>query len=342
MKTQQCTKERRSPLVISEQEEKLIRACCLYQWMTILDMAYLLHLPNSLNYVRKVAARLAGNKDYEPGHYLFRFPLTQSAGGNGLRVFVPGEASRHLLRRQEDLSAGRHDADGFIWNNPAAMQGYSYSYVYHNLAATRICICAAVLCREEPSYYLSETRLAYSMARKPLRDSLTMDGKQTTVSAIPDCWLFIERVADGQGTALWFEIDNSTENRGNYTRRLQARLALVQSEAYSSYFGTAAVLLCYAVLSRTPELEAATMRMHTLARWTHEVLVQKELEHFAPLFRFAVIEYETLYGQSQTLFTKPLWLLPGPTKEDSPHVSLLPSTEPQEEPDGHNTTTPVC
>jgi hypothetical protein len=178
------------------------------------------------------------------------------------------------------------------------------------------------------------------MARNPPRVSLTTDGQQTTI-AVPDCWLYIERVADGQGTALWFEVDNATEYRVNYQRRLQARLALLKSEgAYAAYFGTPVVLLCYTVIGM-PEVRDA--RMHTLRRWSHEVLTQEELQHFAPLFRFTALAYETLYEHTQTLFTQPIWYLPAdPNQEDPQRVSLLPPSETQEDPDGHRTTTPVC
>jgi len=263
MQPHQHSTGRESPLVLSEQDEQIIRACCLYQWMTILDMAMLLELPTSLNYIRKLAASLAGNKDEVPGHYLYRFALPQRAGGNALRVFVPGEASRTLWPQD--------DGDGFIWKAPSTMQRHSYSFVYHNLAVSRLCICATRFCREHPEYYLVETRL-YDIARNPPRVSLTTDGGENSLSVIPDCWLYIERVADGQGTALWFEVDNATTYRVAYQRRLAARLEFITSEGgYASYFGTPVVLLCYAVLGKAPGLREA--RMHTLRhKPRHDIL----------------------------------------------------------------------
>ena len=277
------------PVIVSAQQEQLIRACCLYQWLTIPDMAMILNLPTSLNYVRRLAASLAGKSDEVPGQFLFRFALNRRSGGGGVRVFVPGEASRDLLRQEQD-------ADGFVWHSPSTMQRYSYSFVCHNLAVTRLCICAALFCRDNPSYYLVETRMAYDIACTPPRASYTLDGKPTTSIVIPDCWLFIERVADGQGTALWCEVDNATTYRQAFHRRLSARLALITSEVYSEYFGTDAVLLCFAVLGN----EA---RMHTLRQWTWELLVREKREQLASRFRFTALEYTKLYGQIQTLFT---------------------------------------
>ena len=313
------------PVMVKEQEEQIIRACCLYQWMTIVDMAYLLGLPSSLNYVRRLAAHLAGTKDQEPGHFLYRFALAHRAGGNALRVYVPGEASRHLFQQEED-------ANGFVWNNPSTMERYSYSFVSHNLAVTRLCICAALFCRDNPAYYLVETWLAYDISRKPPRVSLTRDGNPTTVPVVPDSWLFIERVADGERTAIWCEVDNSTTYRQSYHRRLSARLELITSKAYSEYFGTDAIVICYAVLGN----EA---RMHTLRHWTWELLVEQERTQFAPLFRFASVEYETLYDQIQTLFTKP-WHLPADRgQEDSPQVALLPPPQYKENTHGKRALT---
>jgi hypothetical protein len=312
------------PFMLHEAYEKLVQACCLYQFMTILDMAYVVNMPGSLNHVRKVAALLAGNKDQEPGHYLYRFPLAKRSGGNGLRVFVPGEASRTLWP-QDDL-------DGCVWNNPSTMQRYSYSFVYHNLAVTRLCICADLICRG-PHYSLVETRLSYDIARTPPRVSLTRDGNPSTVPVIPDCWLFIERVADAKGTALWFEVDNATTYRTSFHRRLSARLALITSDTYSEYFGTDAVLLCFAVLGSED-------RMHTLRHWTWELLEKQERLQFASHFCFASVGYEALYREALTLFIQPVWRLPADRDNDDPtHVALLPPPQDKEEARGTSQTT---
>jgi len=311
------------PVIVSAQQERIIRACCQYQWLTIPDMAMILGLPTSGNYVRRLAASLAGKRDGVPGQLLFRFALNQRSGGGGPRVFVPGEASRDLLRQEQDT-------DGFVWHSPSTMQRYSHSFVCHNLAVSRLCICAALFCRDNPSYYLVETRLSSDIAPTPPRASFTLDGKPTTSIVIPDSWLFIERVADGEGTALWCEIDNATTYRQAFTRRLSARLALITSEAYAEFFGTDAVVLCYAVLSNES-------RMHTLRYWTWDLLVRAEREQLASRFLFTTIEYTKLYEHIQTLFTKPVWALPADrSQEDAPKVALFPP--PQDKEASHGTS----
>jgi hypothetical protein len=311
-------------IMMREEDELLISACCRYQFLTIVDMAYLLGLPSSLNYVRRIATRLAGHTDQEPGHYLYRFPLTRRGAGSSVRVFVPGQASRTLLHQKED-------ADRCVFNKPAAMERYSYSFVSHNLAVTRLCICAGLFCAGD--YYLVETRLSYDMTPSPPRVSLTMGGKTASVPVIPDCWLFIERVADSQGTALWWEVDNATTYREAFHRRLAARLKLITSEAYFEYFGTDAAILCYAVLGNET-------RVHTLAHWTWELLVRQKYEHLASRFLFTAIGYETLYGQIQTLFRQPVWRLPADRdQEDCPYVALFPPPQDKEQTHGNSQTT---
>jgi hypothetical protein len=317
------------PVVLREQDEKLIQACCRYQWMTVVDFWYwlgsVLGKPRSRNHVSKVVSRLAGGKDGTPGQYLYKFALLKTTTGNALRVFVPGEATRKLLHEEEDENA-------FVFTTPATMQRRSYSFVRHNLAVTRLCICAALVCRD-PHYSLVETRLSSDIARTPPRVSLTTDGKPISVPVIPDCWLFIERVADGKGTALWFELDNSTTYRQAFHRRLAARLQIITSEAYCSYFGTPAVLLCYAVLDNED-------RMHTLRHWTWELLTRQEREHLATHFRFASVEYETLYREALTLFMQPVWRLPADRSHDDPAlVALLPPPQDKEEAHGNSQTT---
>ena len=71
--------------------------------------------------------------------------------------------------------------------------------------------------------------------------------------------------------------------------------------------------------------------MHTLRQWTWDLLVRQERTRLASRFRFIAIEYEKLYGQIQTLFTKPVWHLPADRgQEDSPQVALFPPPQDKE------------
>lgn len=88
------------------------------------------------------------------------------------------------------------------------------------------------------------------------------------------------------------------------------------------------MLICYAVLGNES-------RMHTLRHWTWELLGQQQREHLASQFRFASVEYETLYEHIQTLFIQPVWLLPADRdQEDAPRVALLPPPQDKEKTHG--------
>jgi hypothetical protein len=311
------------PVILSELEDRIIQACLRYQFTTVLDHYYLHGCPPSLNQYRRVMAGLAGGKkDQLPGHFLYKYPLPKTRWGNATRVFVPGEASRELLAQWAD-------EDGMTWNYPARMQNYSYSYVYHNLAVVRLAICAALFCRD-PAYTLEELRLWHDMQQRPPRLNPGAEGAQTSPSVIPDLWIYLKRVVDGLGPGLWFEVDNSTTFQQTFLRRLRARLSLFESAAYAEYFGTPAVLCCYAILAKSPELAKA--RLENLLAWTNAWLVKEEREEWASKFRFAVIEYETLYEQKY-LFTAPLWAVPGSTSL----LPLIPPPPATENTHGHNT-----
>jgi hypothetical protein len=321
MATDTASHARSQPEILSDLKDKIIWACCRYQFMTVVDLYNLLGCPPSLNQYRRVTAGLAGGGDLVPGHFLCKWPLPQTRWGNATRVVVPGDRSRDLLDQWGDTAE-------MTWNYPAKMRSYSYSFVYHNLAVTRLAICAALFCREHPPYTLAELRLWHDMQRRPPRVTLGEGGEQTSVSVIPDCWLYLQK--DGRGAGLWFEIDNATEYRQNFQRRVRARLALIESEAYGEYFGTRSVLLCYAVLDKhkSPQLQQA--RLENLQQWTNDFLVRENREDWASKFRFAAIEYEKLYEQRDHLLTAPVWSVPG-RPSPLPLLSPPPATEQTDE-----------
>jgi hypothetical protein len=316
------------PVILTELEDRIIQACLRYQFTTVLDHYYLHGCPPSLNQYRRVMAGLAGGKkDQLPGHLLFKWAFPKTRWGNATRIFVPGEASRELLAQWAD-------EDGMTWNYPSRMQSYIYSCVYHNLAVVRLAICAALFCREHSAYTLSELRLWHDLQQRPPRLNPGAEGAQTSPSVIPDCWMYLQRVADGRGHVFWFEVDNSTTFQQTFLRRARARLSLFESAAYAEYFGTPAVILCYAVLDKKKSPELTKARLKNLLEWTNDFLVKEELEDWGSKFRFAAIEYETLYEQRNHLFTAPIWAVPGST-------SLLPLIPPPSNTENtHEQTTP--
>ena len=315
-------------VIVSELKEQLIRACCRYQWMTVEDFWQWLRAvhasPPTRNHVGKVVSGLAGGKDETPGHHLYKFALAKTTSGNATRVFVPGQASRELLDQWAD-------EDDTHWNSPARMQKYSYSYVYHNLAVTRLAICAALYFREHPEYYIAETLLSYDMLRTPPR--LAPSDPPTARTVIPDLWLHII-VDNGAEYPCWIEVDRGSESRSTFQRLLRARLLYIKSDQYHEYFGTRQVRLCYTITSNNaPDKDS---RLNAILVWANEVLTKEGLAAWAPFIHVTTIKYETLYERLPRLFTGSVWYQPN----NKSSVLLFSPITTQETPHDHDTHQP--
>jgi hypothetical protein len=334
---------------VSEQDESIIQAAIRYQYMTMLDFWYELGRSISHTYLRRVLYRLAGGKDQTEGHFLYRFCLPKTTCGEPKRVYVPGMPSYAFLSRAGEALGGR-------FTTPAAKEGYSYSFLYHNLAVSRLAIVAGLFVREHPTYALAELRLWHELAgsNRP-RVRLETDGQVTQTCVIPDLFVFLQRLTDGGGPGIWFEVDNGTTYRVAFLRRLASRLAYLKSADYEREFGTPAVTLCYVVITKDPKRRQA--RLQSLARWIddyldHKFLDQETLdqdesvnqekkEQWASMFRLIALDYETLYEHTTALFTEKLWYPPGKIAADTkPSLSLLPPLNKTENTHA-DTTTPT-
>jgi hypothetical protein len=303
------------PVMLSELESEIIRACIRYQGLTMLDLWHVLGRSFTHTYLRRVLMRLSGTKDQTQGQYLYKFALPKTTWGAPKFVYVPGVLSRDIQFQEGDVSGQR-------FTPPATIQGYSYSFLYHNLFAARLAIVAELFVRRHPSYTLAELRHWPDMAANPPRVLLPAQNHLTPV--IPDVFVFLQRLTDGGGTACWVEADNGTTYRVALLRRLQARLAYITSADYEAYFGTPAVFLCYVVITKDPKQRQA--RLQSLACWVDEYLVQEEQERLASIFRLAALDYETLYEHVTEFYTGKLWYPPGRIDPDTkPTLSLLPS-----------------
>jgi hypothetical protein len=211
------------------------------------------------------------------------------------------------------------------------MQRHSYSYVYHNLAVSRLAICAALYFREHPEYYIAETLLSYDMLRTPPR--LSPSDPTTARTVIPDLWLHI--IADnGQEYPLWIEVDRGSESRSAFQRLLRARLLYIKSDQYHEYFGTREVRLCYTITSSNPPDKDS--RLNAILEWAKDVLIKEGLAAWAGVIRVTTIEYETLYDRLPRLFAEPVWYQPD---KSSPVLLFSPITR-QETPREHDSNQP--
>jgi hypothetical protein len=173
------------------------------------------------------------------------------------------------------------------------------------------------------------------MAANPPRVLLPAQNHATPL--IPDVFVFLQRLTDGGGTPLWFEVDNGTTYRVAFLRRLQARLAYLKSKDYAAYFGTPAATLCYVVITKDQKRRLA--RLQSLACWIDEFLVEERKESWASIFRLIAVEYETLYEHTTELFTEKLWYPPGKIRSDTaPSLSLLPPPKEMENTHADNNT----
>jgi hypothetical protein len=321
------------PAMLSELESEIIRACIRYQGLTMLDLWHVLGRSFTHTYLRRVLMRLSGTKDRTAGQYLFKFALPKTTWGAPKFVYVPGVLSR-------DIQFQEGDASGQRFTPPATIQGYSYSFLYHNLFAVRLAIVAELFVRRHPSYTLAELRLWHDMAANPPRVRLSTQEGVTEASVIPDVFIFLQRLTDGGGRGIWFEVDNSTTYRVAVFRRLRARLAFLKSANFEKYFGTPAVVLAFVVITKDPKRRAA--RLQSLACWIDEFLdrefldqekldeddsvAQQNKEQWASIFRLAALDYETLYEHVTGFYTGKLWYPPGRIDPDTkPTLSLLPS-----------------
>lgn len=284
---------------LTQPQERVLRAVAALPFASVHEIRRWVFPACSASSARAILRALAGEKDCNPEGYVYRVGLPTR--GNWLRLYVLGSRGAKQLRRMGVEVAWY--ARGYKVCN------YSFSYLRHQHAVAQLLTALICFCRAHPFYQVAETLNSYDFLREPPRTKLMTDGKETEVSVIPDAWVYVERVADqkctaGQGTCLWFEIDNGTEYRKRFQQLLRARLALLKN-GYVAYFGTPAVLLCYLVIGTTTPEQRVT-RLHTLRRWTQDVLAQEKLADWASVFRFAAVEEDI---STTPLFAAPVWHL---------------------------------
>jgi hypothetical protein len=295
MATVSAPHSRNIPPILSAKQEAILRAVNQVPFMRAQDVAQLLSKAKSLTSIRQLLADLSGGEDWKTGHHLYKFPLP-TVRGNRPRLFVLGSAGVAYLRKIGVQVPWRC--------RPYKVRNYSFSYLMHQLAVAKLLVALHCFCREHPAYQVTETLNSYDILSDPPRATVIADGQERKVAVIPDAWVYVERVADGQETPLWFEIDNCSEYRKKFQKLLRGRLALLKN-GYAEYFGTPCVLLCYLVTGSGSTPEHRDTRLHTLRRWTLDLLTQEKLEDWASVFRFAVVE-EDIYATP--LFDAPWYL----------------------------------
>jgi hypothetical protein len=285
----------RKPLILNSKEERILQTVHDLECVTAQEITHLLFATGSRSYVRAILAKLCGGRDYDEQAFLFRFPLPRATKGTKERVYCLGAKAREVLAVED-------------YYRPSKFRYLSYSPILHDLTLSRFVTAVTWYCTTHPDYDLVETRMCYQLARNPPTVPVVTKGKATQVTVIPDAWLCMERVRDGQVYPLWLEIDRGTENRQKFQQLVRHRLAFVKSPQYEKMFNTKAVLLCYVTTGATPELGA--IRLHNMLRWTEDVLLEQDQQQWSSLFRFSTIAFKTLYDQAPTLLEEPVWYQP--------------------------------
>jgi hypothetical protein len=289
--------KRKTPLIITPRDERILRAIYQYRYMTALDVAYLLFQPSSFTHVREILSALAGGEDLGTHTYLCRFGLP--AVGNAVRVFTLGAKGRRYLTEELGVPVS-------WYFRPYKLKQLSTGHVLHSLILTRFLVAAQCWSRKQPDFTLFKMRLGYELGSTPGRVTLLAKGKPKTVPVIPDAWLLFERVKNGNHIPILLEIDRGMEYQQRFKQHVRARIKYIEDGGYTRTFATQSATIAYATTGQTPAYRER--RREAMRLWTAEVLAELHMQNWAGVFRFASVEYQTLYDL--TVFEKPVWFRP--------------------------------
>ena len=190
------------------------------------------------------------------------------------------------------------------------MRFFTYSNILHHLLLTRFLV-ACQYWSKTSAFRITEKRISYELARTPPKVTLLEGNRKTTLSVIPDAWVKFDEMegeARKSSVAILFELDRGMEHGVQFKQHVRSRIEFVRSGVYQKTFGVPGVLIAYATTGQTPEYRHT--RARTISKWTMEVLDALKLKHWAALFRFAAIEFDSLYAEASDLFEKEIWLRP--------------------------------
>jgi hypothetical protein len=303
----------RTPLLLTSTQERILQLVHFLRFATAQEITHAQFSKGSLTYIRAILSRLAGGKDYKTREFLYRFPLPAAHGAKE-RVFCLGAKGREALKVED-------------YDPPHKIRQRSYGQLLHDLTLSRFVASTLHYCRTSGTYRLREIRTCYELSRNPPCFTQVTNGQEISITVIPDAWVHVKRVADGKAFPLWIEIDRGTMFRKRYQQLMAHRLTYFRSGEYEKMFGTPALRIVYLTTGSTPD--ARYTRLHTLRRWTEEVLSAQQLTAWTPLFRFAPIVFEQLYDHTHHLFSEPEWYQPDDTDDTVPLFDpIVPTTQP--------------
>jgi hypothetical protein len=289
----------KKPVVLSHNDERILRSVHFYRYMTALDIAHLLYKPSSIRRVRTVLADLCGKADYVPNQFLCRFRMPAIEAGNPERIYSLGARGRSVLIQEFGIPVN-------WYMSPEKGVHPNFSQLTHDLILTRFLIAAERFAAVNPNFRLVNTRICYEIGAA-LSDAGER-GKREKVSVVPDGWLLFERVIGGSVEQLpvLVEIDRGTMDRNRIKKHVLSRIEFVRSGEYRRMFGVEAVVVAYATTGAKGELDEG--RRRRVCAWTMEALKESGHEDWASVFRFASVDRDTIYGAG--LFDGAVWYMP--------------------------------
>jgi hypothetical protein len=286
-------------LLLSAVDVQLIQTIAKYKYMSAKDIAYFHYEPTSLTYVRRRASRLAGGADHV-NSYLYRFSRPHTEPGRSEKIYAVGIKGWELIASLHGSAAVDERT------KPYKLQALSYPFIFHALLLSRFIAAGTFWSRQQTNYTLVDARPCYELGKNRALTSITVQGK--AVSVIGDAFLCFERIADGMRFPLLFEADCGTETGRHLRHHVRNRLAYIQSPQYEEFAKTRAARVCYLTTGLFPRYKES--RRVAMQRWALEVLTELGLDHWASVFLFASVDYETMYDQPHRLFTEPVWYKP--------------------------------
>ena len=208
--------------------EAILKAVHFYRYMTALDVAYLFFSPKSLTYVGTILADLAGGADFQTNNYLYRFRLPSTATGNTERIYTLGSRGREFLARDVGMPVE-------WYFRPHKVRHFSYGAILHNLVLTRFLIGAQVWTKDDPEFRVGDTRICYDFVQASGAVKVTINGRPRTVTVIPDGWLRVEHLKNGEAVGsspILLEIDRGTAFQQKFKQHIYTRLEFVRGGEY--------------------------------------------------------------------------------------------------------------
>jgi hypothetical protein len=296
--------------MLTPRHEQILKVIHEYRYATAQDMTNLLFSKGSLTYVRRHMSALAGGKDQQARHYLYRFQFPTGSAGNRERVFTLGALGRDFLANDLGMPV-----DWYF--RPYKSERLSHSHVLHHLVLTRFVVAAHLFTRNHPHINLLQSHLCHELARNQAMVAGEKKGKTAKPAIIPDAWLLFALQSSGARFPVMLEIDRGTEFRSKFQAQIKARLEFIQSGEYKKVFDQPAVIFAYVTAGNVPS--HTQTRVKTMAAWTQSVLTELEMQEWGAIFRFTSISFDTLYANIPTLLEKPVWYRP----DKSQSVPLL-------------------